>query len=276
VKSAWLNTRPAGVAVGEAVAVGLGAEVGLGVGPRVGVVVGLGGEAQAAIRNIVMSSPRLAMAAETRAQALGLHQLSGNRLRPMTEQSHGLDYGLIGALTDIGAAIVLAVLLAIATDWTGDAAPRPIIVAALYGTPGVIALLGVIAKRPWLLLAGGLPLLPAAGLAASGATFVFLVPAVLMILGASRMLAQPDAARLTVANGVAAGVITTLILVAGYAVLIGLTVYACHPIVGGQACGDGYISNNGLIVAVVCLALAVGIAVVGVALPLWRSRQNPL
>jgi hypothetical protein len=46
--------------------------------------------------------------------------------------------------------------------------------------------------------------------------------------------------------------------------------------VGGQACGDGYISNNGLIVAVVCLALAVGIAVVGVALPLWRSRQNPL
>ena len=76
----------------------------------------------------------------------------------MTEQSHGLDYGLIGALTDIAAAIVLAVLLALATDWTGDAAPRPIVVAALYGTPGVIALLGVIAQRPWLLLAGGLPL----------------------------------------------------------------------------------------------------------------------
>ena len=138
----------------------------------------------------------------------------------MTEQSQGLDYGLIGALTDIGAAIVLAVLLAIATDWTGDAAPRPIVVAALYATPGVIALLGVIAQRPWLLLAGGLPLLPAAGLAASGATFVFLVPAVLMILGASRMLAKPDACRLTVANGVAAAVITTLILIAGYAVLI--------------------------------------------------------
>jgi hypothetical protein len=97
-----------------------------------------------------------------------------------------------------------------------------------------------------------------------------------MILGASRMLAQPDACRLTVANGVAAAVITTLILIAGYAVLIGLTVYACHPIVGGQACGDGYISNKGLIVAVVCLALAIGIAVVGVALPRWRGRQNPL
>src|SRR6476469_2661360 len=132
----------------------------------------------------------------------------------MTEQSHGLDYGLIGALTDIGAAIVLAVLLAFASDWSGDAAPRPLVVAALYATPGVIGLLGVLAQRPWLLLAGGLPLLPAAGLAASGATFVFLVPAVLMILGASRMLAQPKAGRLTVANGVAAGVITTLILIA--------------------------------------------------------------
>ena len=89
------------------------------------------------------------------------------------------------------------------------------VVAALYATPGVIGLLGVIAQRPWLLLAGGLPLLPAAGLSMSGATFVFLVPAVLMIVGASRMLAQPDASRLTVANGVAAGVITTLILIAG-------------------------------------------------------------
>ena len=52
--------------------------------------------------------------------------------------------------------------------------------------------------------------------------------------------------------------------------------YACYPVSGGQACGNGYISTNGLIVAVVCLAWRSAIAVVGVALPRWRSRQNPL
>ena len=68
------------MAVGDGVAVGLGVEVGLGEGLRVGLEVGFGGEAQAATRKIDMSSPRLAMAAQTRARALGLHALSGNRL----------------------------------------------------------------------------------------------------------------------------------------------------------------------------------------------------
>jgi hypothetical protein len=113
----------------------------------------------------------------------------------MTEQRTGLDYGLIGALADIGFAIVLGSFLAINTNWQGDAAPRPLVIAVLFATPGVIALIGVLAERPWLLIAGSLPLFPAAGLSFTGATLVFLLPAALMVVGAMRMISRPEVPR---------------------------------------------------------------------------------
>lgn len=181
----------------------------------------------------------------------------------MTEKRRGLDYGLIGAMSDIGLSVVLGIFLAVNTDWSGDAAPRPLVVGILYATPGLIALLGVLAERPWLLIAGSLPLFPAAGLSDSGATLVFLLPAALMTLGAMRMINLPNIPRMTAANVASAIGITLLVLLAGWSVLIGLTEPACHTVAGGQACGSGYISINGLVVAAGCLLAAVAIAIVG-------------
>ena len=193
----------------------------------------------------------------------------------MTEQRTGLDYGLIGALADIGFAIVLGSFLAINTNWQGDAAPRPLVIAVLFATPGVIALIGVLAERPWLLIAGSLPLFPAAGLSFTGATLVFLLPAALMVVGAMRMISRPEVPRTTLANGLGMVAITVLILLGGWTVLIGLTTSACYPVAGGQACGSsGFISTYGLLVAGLCLAAAIAIAVLAVWVPRWRGGRN--
>lgn len=251
-----------GDAVGEAVGLGVGATA--GEGEPFGGGVGAGGEAQAAAASRIgtSSSPRVAMAAQTRGRRLRL-QGHGNRLGGMSDERPGLDYGLIGALADIGFAAVLGLLLALAIDSRGDALPRPLVVAVLYATPGVIGLIGVLAERPWLLIAAALPLFPAAGLSMSGATLPFLAPALLMVVGATRMVGRPEVQRITVASAVAGGVICALVLVAGWAVLIGMTTPACYPVSGGQACGSGFISTNGLVVASACLIAALAIAVVG-------------
>jgi hypothetical protein len=192
----------------------------------------------------------------------------------MAEQRRGFDYGLIGAMSDIGFSVVLGIFLAVGTDWSGDAAPRPVVVGILYATPGLIGLIGVLAERPWLLIAASLPLFPAAGLSDSGATLVFLLPAALMTVGAMRMINLPNIQRMTAANVGSAIAITVLILLAGWAVLIGMTEPACHPVAGGQACGSGYISVNGVIVAGGCLLAALAIAVIGSG-RLSKVRRQP-
>src|SRR4051795_12524437 len=280
-KSAWPKTGPSGEAasVGAAVGVGFGVDVGgpvpvsEGLGKSADVGVGLGGAAQAATKRIEMSSPRLAMTVRTRARTVELH-VCGNRLGAMTDERRGLDFGLIGAMSDIGFAIVLGVLLAFATEWIGDALPRPLVIALLYATPGLIGLLGVVANRPWLLIAGALPLFPAAGLSLTGATLVFLLPAVLMTAGAVRMIGRPDVPPTTLLHGVAAVAITVLVLVAGWSVLIGMTEYVCSPIAGGQSCTSGAISVGGLLVAAGCLVAALAIAVVGAGGRLKARREQ--
>ena len=184
-----------------------------------------------------------------------------------------LDYGLIGSMADIGFAIVLGVFLSLVSDSRGDALPRPVVVAILFATPGVIGLIGVAANRTWLLIAGALPLFPAAGLSTAGATLVFLLPAVLMMVGATRMISRPDAPRITLANAIAGGVICALILVAGWSALIGMTATGCFPVAGGQRCGSGFISTNGLLVAAICLIAAVGIAALAVIGPRVRRQS---
>jgi hypothetical protein len=119
-----------------------------------------------------------------------------------------------------------------------------------------------------------LPLFPAAGLAFSGATLVFLVPAFLMLAGAASMAGKPDSARMSLGNVLAGGAIVTLLLVGGWSVLIGMTVAGCYPIPGGEACSDHYISTNGLLVGGICVVGALAIAVVGAGLPKMLGRAG--
>jgi hypothetical protein len=190
----------------------------------------------------------------------------------MTEQRHGLNYGLIGGLLDLAGALLLGSFLFFASDLAGDAAPRPLVIGVLFATPGVIGLIGVASEQPWLLMAGALPLFFGAGLSNSGATLVFLAPAGLLLLGMVRMLERPEPQRITFANTVGAIAITLLVVFAGWISLIGMTASVCQPVSGGQACGSGYISTAGVLIGAGCLVLAVAIAAIGAAN--WRRRQN--
>lgn len=181
----------------------------------------------------------------------------------MTEQRPPRDWGLIGALTDIGAAVVLAALLLAATNASADVVPRPVFVGVLFAVPGLVGLIGVITSRAWLLVAGALPLIPGVFLSFTGITLVFLVPAAFMLVGAARMQPPPGEHRVGLVTGIAALVIAGLIVAAGWVALFGMTVSACRPLPDGETCGDRMMSPAGLLVALACLGAALAIAVIG-------------
>lgn len=167
--------------------------------------------------------------------------------------------GWIGALADLAVAVVLGVALVAITDGRGDAIPRPLVVAALFGTPGIIGLIGARAGRRSLLVAAGLPLIPGAVL--SVATLIFVVPAGLMLAGAitvprssPRSFATPGSVAMAVA-------ISACVIVAGWAVLIGMTRASCGTDPDGtEFCGTGQITPEGVIVAATLLLAALALA----------------
>jgi hypothetical protein len=183
----------------------------------------------------------------------------------MTQPRRSLDVGLIGALADLLLAGILGAFLSVATDLTGDAVPRPIVLAVLYGTPGIIGLIGVRARRPWLLVAAALPLVPAS-LLSYYVTLVFVVPAALMLVGASDMRREPGGQGSGAGETVAAFAVAALVVLAVWAAVIGLTEPGCVAIAGGQTCGSAFVSVRGVFVAAACLVSAVAIA-------LWRASR---
>jgi hypothetical protein len=185
----------------------------------------------------------------------------------MSVQRRGLDFGRVGALTDIALAIVFGLLLFLVTQWRGDPLPRPVVVAVLFAIPGLLGLVGVVTRQPWLLIAGALPLFPGIFISFSGVGLVFLLPAFLMLVGAAQLLGQPGARRVTPLTFVGAFVIAFLIVFAGWAVLIGMTTSGCTNLENGQICGDGLISTKGLLVAGGCLVAVAAIAILGSRMP---------
>jgi hypothetical protein len=192
----------------------------------------------------------------------------------MTEQRRPLDWGLIGALTDIGAAVVLAVLLLAVTSPSADVVPRPVFLGVLFAVPGLIGLIGVRTSQAWLLVAGALPLIPGVFLSFTGVTLIFLLPAAFMLIGAARMQPAPRAHRIGRQIGIAALAIAGLIIFAGWAALFGMTVSACRVLPDGGTCGDRMMSGAGLIVALACLGAALAIAVFGGGVSRIRRRET--
>jgi hypothetical protein len=192
----------------------------------------------------------------------------------MAEQGRPVDWGRIGALSDIGAAVVLAALLLAATSASADVVPRPLFLGVLYAVPGLVGLIGVRTSQAWLLVAGALPLIPGVFLSFTGITLIFLLPAAFMLIGAARMQPPPGERRIGLLTGIAALVIAGLIIVAGWVALFGMTVSACRPLPGGETCGDRMMSGAGLLVALACLGAALAIAVIGSGLPRMRRRST--
>jgi hypothetical protein len=191
----------------------------------------------------------------------------------MSEQRRPLNVGRIGALVDIGVAVLFAALLFAATGPSADIVPRPLFLGLLYATPGVIGLLGVLSNRAWLLVAGALPLIPGVFLSFTGITLIFLLPAALMLLGAATIQPPPGEHRIGLLTGIAALLIAGLIVTAGWVALFGMSVSACRSLPGGETCGDRMISGSGLLVALACLGVALAIAVIGAGM-LGKGRLS--
>jgi hypothetical protein len=176
----------------------------------------------------------------------------------------GVDPGMLGATAQLLLAVILGAFLAVATDSTGAAFPRPLVFTLLYATPGVVGLLGARSRRRSLLVAAVLPLIPGSVLSFSLVTLIFVVPAVLMAAGAAGIARSGIRAQSVVMTvGIAA-----LIVGAGWTMLLGITRDTCGSGLGGaSSCGTGLISFEGVLVGLVLLGTAVALAA-------WWSRRG--
>jgi hypothetical protein len=160
----------------------------------------------------------------------------------MDERS--LFLGRLGAITQITFALLVSAFSLFSRQ--PDFVPRWVVVASAYAMPGVIALIGLAARRPALLVAGGLASALGSVAALSGVTLIFLVPAALLLAGAMR-LAEPAAGpsstdrRVTSALGVVAqavvGAAIVALLVGGGGAALLLTDAGCwitHDTAGGN------------------------------------------
>ena len=104
-------------------------------------------------------------------------------------------------------------------------APRGTVLLVLYALPGLVGLLGVAARRPALLLAAGVASLIGAFVAFSGVTLIFVIPGLLFVAGAVRLVgaatgAVHDGWISGIAQGVLATAIVALFIGAGATVLL--------------------------------------------------------
>jgi hypothetical protein len=172
-----------------------------------------------------------------------------------------------------------------------------------YSMPGVIAFVGIRARRPWLLVAAGFASAVGSIVAFSGVTLIFVVPAVLLLAGAIRLAASdarhPTATlrdRLVAASTqpLAAAAIVALLVGGGGSALL-LTDAGCwitHDTGAGQrievlpystgevtlsgdvvsgGCTNGLISGRGVGLGVVLEISALGVA----ALAARRRPREP-
>lgn len=208
--------------------------------------------------------------------------------------------GRLGALTQITFAVAICFFSLF--NRQPDFVPRWTVLLVVYSMPGVIAFVGLRARRPWLLVAAALASAIGSILAFSGVTLIFVVPAVLMLAGAVRLAASggrdhADRGRgrllAAITQPLAAAAIVALLVGAGGSALL-LTEAACwitHDSGAGQrievlpystggmslsgdavsgGCTDGLISARG-----VGLGAALEIAALGVAALAARRRRGP-
>ena len=192
------------------------------------------------------------------------------------EARRGLDLGVLGAALDLILAAALGAFLWFATSVSGDAIPRPLILAALYATPGLIALVATRGGRPALLAAGGVALIPASFLSFAGVTLPFLIPALLMLIGAARMRVNPGMWKVSLGDLLVGALVVMLIVGGGWATLIGLTEPSCVATADGEHCSSAYVSVRGLLVGAACIAGALTLAAWSSGLSRYGRSRFPV
>jgi hypothetical protein len=133
--------------------------------------------------------------------------------------------GRLAGTVQILFAMLIGGVSALAGGAAPDFLPRGVVLLLIYSLPGVVGLLGVAERRPALLLAAAAASAVGSLVAFSGVTLIFLVPAVIFLVGAAR-LASADAVgagmsmRSTLAGVVVAAVLVMLMVGAGASALL--------------------------------------------------------
>jgi hypothetical protein len=181
----------------------------------------------------------------------------------------------LGIAADFLLTGLLTAFLLNATDSDGDAVPRPLVLAMLYASPGVIALVGTWRREPLVVAAAAVPLAFGSFLSWAFVTLPFLIPAAILMVG-SEGIGRPGS-RGRAANAatiLAAAASSVLVVVAGWAVLSGFTSDTCTGGEGVTSCGTGLIATNGVLVAGGLLAAAILFALLATAIPRRPPRLD--
>jgi hypothetical protein len=143
-----------------------------------------------------------------------------------------------------------------------DVVSRPLALALLYATPGVVGALGVVGRRRSFLFAAGIVLVPGSILSFTGVTLIFVLQ--LALFWAAGVGMGPPARGPSVAAE-----LTELIVLAGLILASGLALFT----LSGSGCNDSgsICTSSFLTLKGVGLELALAIAAVGFgAWSVWR------
>lgn len=181
---------------------------------------------------------------------------------------------LAGAIIDLLLSVGLTVVLLVAIRDETDAVPRQLVLFGLFAAPGVIGVLGALANRRSVIVGAALPLLPGAFLSWAGLTLAFLIPAILMLVGALAGTPKP-APPVRPVGALLALVLAALLVGAGVVSLLWLTANTCvqasRPI--GWECSSSAITVDGVAAGAALVLVAVGIALVATVPRLRQSAS---
>ena len=93
----------------------------------------------------------------------------------------------LGALAQILLAGIVSIVSAIAGSNELGFVPRPLVLFLIFGLPGTVALVAIRSQRGSVVLAAAIAAMLGAGISFSGVTLMFVIPAVLMVVGAMVM-----------------------------------------------------------------------------------------
>jgi len=198
----------------------------------------------------------------------------------------------LGALSQIVFAALIAGVSALAGSSVPDFLPRPLVLFAVYGLPGLIGFIAIDRRRPAVLLAAAGASAIGAFVAFSGVTLIFVLPATFMAVGAIGMPGGATSARSIAVGGVRALLILALLVAAGASAILVTdagcwdfretpqgTVYLPAPNPSPPMLvvpGTGYGCSTGLISArAVGLGFVLGATAIGLAILPVRRRQGP-
>jgi hypothetical protein len=113
--------------------------------------------------------------------------MSSSLNRSQSEAARAAFPGRLAGTVQVLFALLIGGVSALASQSSPDFLPRGQVLLAIYALPGIVGLLGVTQRRPALLLAAAAASAVGSVLAFSGVTLIFLVPAVLFLVGAVRL-----------------------------------------------------------------------------------------